>query len=305
MGRIDEALRRSNLDAGQVTGAVSPAPAPAPWGFEQVEEDGTAGYEQGPAGSPPAAAAAGRPVQRGNGKPTRWSGFDPGATERLVVSPDAGSLLVEQFRTLAGTLHRAQLEHNVKSLIVTSASPGDGKSYVSVNLALTLSSSYRRRVLLLDADLRRPSLHQLFRIRNSRGLSEALAATSDEKLSTVQISETLTLVPAGQPEADPLGGLSSGRMKRIVADATAQFDWVVVDSPPVGVLADAHLVAETVDASLLVVRAGATRFEDVEAAADSLGHDHILGIILNAVDPADIRGQGYYQHYYGHDSTKG
>ena len=103
-------------------------------------------------------------------------------------------------------------------------------------------------MLLLDADLRRPSLHALFQVRNSRGLSEALAATSDEKLTTVQISETLTLVPAGQPDADPLGGLSSGRMKRIVADAAAQFDWVIVDSPPVGVLADAHLVAETVDA---------------------------------------------------------
>lgn len=305
MGRIDEALRRSNLDAGQVTGAVSPAPAPAPWGFEQFEEDGTAASEIGRAGSPSAEVAAVAPAQRGNGKPTRWSGFDPGATERLVVSPDAGPLLVEQFRTIAGTLHRAQLEHGVKSLIVTSASPGDGKSYVSVNLALTLSASYKRRVLLLDADLRRPTLHQLFRIRNNRGLSEALAAASDEKLSTVQISETMTLVPAGQPEADPLGGLSSGRMKRIITDAVAEFDWVIVDSPPVGVLADAHLVAETVDASLLVVRAGVTRFEDVEAAADTLGHDHILGIILNAVDPVDIRGQGYYHHYYGHDSKKG
>ncbi len=220
------------------------------------------------------------------------------------MSEGASPLLVEQFRTLAGTLHRAQLEQHFKSLIVTSASPGDGKSYVSVNLALTLSGSYKRRVLLIDADLRRPSLHSLFHVPNSGGLSDALTAKSDEKMATVQISENLTLVPAGRPDTNPLGGLSSGRMKRIVEDAATQFDWVIVDSPPVGVLADAHLVAETVDAAILVVRAGVTRFEDLEAAAEALGQDHVLGIVLNAVEPVEIRGQGYYHHYYGHGSRK-
>ena len=291
MGRIDEALRRSNLDAGQGTGAETQAPGPAPWGFEQQED--------------PAEAEEARAVPGANGRPTRWHGFDAGATERLVVSADASPLLVEQFRTLAGALHRAQAEQHFKSVIVTSPSPGDGKSYLAVNLALTLSSSYRRRVLLMDADLRRPTLDLLFQVRNSRGLSEALTANSDEKLTTVQVSETLTLVPAGQPESDPLGGLSSVRMKRIIADAAAQFDWVIVDSPPVGLLADAHLVSETVDAAILVVRAGTTRFEDVKAAVDSLGRDRIFGIVLNAADPSEIRGRGYYHHYYGRDSSKG
>ena len=221
-----------------------------------------------------------------------------------MVSKSAAPLLVEQFRSLAATLHRAQLEQPLKSVIVTSASPGDGKSYVSVNLALTLSDSYRRRVLLIDADLRRPSLHLMFGIRNVRGLGDALTAKTDEKLATVEISDRLTLLPAGRPDPDPLGGLSSGRMKRIVADAASQFDWVIVDTPPVGVLADAHLVAETVDAAILVVRAGVTRFQDLQAAADSMGQDRILGIVLNAIDPAEIRGQGYYHQYYGSESSK-
>ena len=90
-------------------------------------------------------------------------------------------------------------------------------------------------------------------------------------------------------------------MKRLVADAVSQFDWVIVDSPPVGVLADAHLVSEMVDGAILVVRAGVTRFPDVEAAADTLGHERILGIVLNAVDPVEIRGKGYYNYYYGSD----
>jgi Mrp family chromosome partitioning ATPase len=93
-------------------------------------------------------------------------------------------------------------------------------------------------------------------------------------------------------------------MKRLVADAASQFDWVIVDSPPVGVLADAHLVSESVDGAILVVRAGVTRFPDVEAAAGTLGQERILGIILNAVDPGEIRGKGYYNHYYGSERGK-
>ena len=283
MGRIDKALRRSNVDAGQGTGAETPAAALSPWAVEQQEEPD-------------------RPEPKR--APVRWKGFDEAEAERLVVSTNAGPMLVEQFRSLAATLHRAQLEQPLKSVIVTSPSPGDGKSYVSVNLALTLSDSYRRRVLLIDADLRRPSLHLMFGVPNTWGLGDALTAKTDEKLATVPISETLTLLPAGRPEPNPLGGLSSGRMKRIVAEASSQFDWVIIDSPPVGVLADAHLVAETVDAAILVVRAGVTQFQDLQAAAESMGQDRILGIVLNAIDPAEIRGQGYYHQYYGSESGK-
>ena len=280
MGRIDEALRRSNLDVAQGTGAATPTPDPSPWRVEQREDTEA-------------------PVPGEDGRPARRGGFDAGAMERLVVSKTAGPLFVEQFRSLAATLHRVQLEQHVKSVIVTSASPGDGKSHVAVNLALTLSDSYRWRVLLIDADLRRPSLHLVFRVPNTRGLTEALKAETDELVAAVRISETLTLLPSGRPEPSPLGGLSSGRMKRIVADAASRFDWVIVDSLPVGWLADARLVAETVDAAILVIRAGVTRFPDVEAAADTLGRERILGLVLNAVDPVEIRGEGHYGHYYG------
>jgi capsular exopolysaccharide synthesis family protein len=298
MGRIDEALRRANLDAVQGTGAETPAPASSPWPVEQYE-DRNGPRPEGPAPSEPAAGVpAGRAVPGEGGRPAQWSGFDPKAVERLVASKTAGPLLVEQFRSLAATLLRAQGERPLKSLIITSPSPGDGKSHVAVNLALTLSDSYRRRVLLIDADLRRPTLHQVFRVPNARGLSEALQAKTDEKVAAVQISETLTLLPAGRPEPNPLGGLSSGRMKRIVEDGAARFDWVIVDSPPVGVLADAHLVSETVDAAILVVRAGVTRLKDLEAAADTLGSERILGVVLNAVDHLEIRGEGYYSRYY-------
>jgi len=304
MGRIDEALRRSNLDAAQGTGVEMPTPATSPWRVEQHEErDGPGPYD--PAASEPVAGArADRPVPGEDGRPARWGGFDADVIERLVVSKTAGPLLVEQFRSLAATLHRAQSERHLKSVTLTSPSPGDGKTHVAVNLALTLSDSYRRRVLLIDADLRRPSLHVMFRVPNTRGLSDALKAEADEPVAAVRISETLTLLPAGRPERSPLGGLSSGRMKRIVADGVFRFDWVIVDSPPVGVLADARLVAETVDAVILVIRAGVTRFQDLEAAAAAMGHERILGLVFNAVDPVEIRGRGDYSHYYGSEPRR-
>lgn len=286
MGSIDDALRRSHVDVGRAAGGPAPAPESAPWQFDPGE------------GGEPACPAERDPEPGADGQPARWDAYDARAIERLVVSGTAGPLLVEQFRSLAAALIEAQHEHPLKSVIVTSASPGDGKSHVALNLALTLSESYRRRVLLIDADLRRPSLHLVFGLSNTRGLTAALKAAADEKVAAVAITETLTLLPAGRPESNPLGGLSSDRMKRIVAAAAARFEWVIVDSPPVGLLADARLVSETVDAAILVVRAGVTRFSDMEAAADTIGRERILGLVLNAVEPDEIRGQGYYRDYY-------
>ena len=304
MGRIDEAMSRANLDAGRGTGAEAPVPVPSPWPVEQPA-DGSAPGPEGPVpGAPAAAADRGRMAPAESGRPARWGGFDPDALERLVASKTAPSALVEQFRSLAAALHRAQAEQHLKSVLVTSATPGDGKSHVSVNLALTLSDSYERRVLLIDADLRQPVLHRVFCVPNARGLADALNGKSGEPPSLVKISETLTLLPAGGAGASPLSGLSSDRMKHLIAEAASHFDWVILDSPPAGVLADARLMSETVDAALLVVRAGVTRFEDLEAAADRLGHDRIIGLVLNAIDPAEISGQHYYDHHYGGSSQK-
>jgi protein-tyrosine kinase len=300
MGRIDEALRRSNLDAAQGTGAEAAAPATSPWQVG-LNEDGDAPGPEAPfAGVQEITDPVGSPAPAEEPRPASWAGVDDEAVKRLVIAKAADPLVIEQYRHLATTLLRAQGERELKTLIVTSASPGDGKSHVAVNLALTLSESFRRQVLLVDADLRRPMLHLLFGVSNRRGLSDALTDRQEHKVATVPINDTLTLVPAGRPQANPLGGLSSDRLKRIVADASSRFDWVIVDSPPVGVLADAHLVSESVDAAILVVRAGVTQFPDLEAAADTLGRERILGVVLNAVDPIEIRGEAYYySHYYG------
>ena len=304
MGRIDEAMNRSKLDAGHGTGAAAPAPAPPPWEVEPPDgRERSVAVADSPAGAAIRDHAA-RPAPRQGGRAVPVGRLDTPAAERLVVSPAAGPLLVEQFRVLAATLLRARGERALRSVLVTSPAPGDGKSHVAVNLALTLSTSYHRTVLLIDADLRRPTLHLMFDVANTGGLTEALKPGNNGHVASVQIADSLTLLPAGGPDASPLSGLSSDRLKHLIAEAVSRFDWVVVDSPPVGLLADADLVSEAVDGAILVVRAGVTPYPDVEAAADTLGHDRILGIVLNAVDPMEVRGEGYYSHYYGEQRAK-
>lgn len=292
MGHIDDALRLSKVDVGE---GLSAPEQPAEFEFREEVLRLPARVATPCRRARPSSCET-ELVPGALRQPGELADLDLADGWGLVVSRSAPPLLVEQFRSLAATLVKEQAAHGIKSVIVTSASPGDGKSYVALNLSLTLSESYRRRVLLIDADLRRPTLHQTFRVRNATGLNEALAAINDE-LSLARLTDTLALLPAGQPEPNPLGGLSSPRMKQLVDDASARFDWVVVDTPPVGVLADARLVAESVDAALLVVRAGATRVADLQAAAETLGPDRILGIVFNAVRPLDIRSQGYYGYY--------
>jgi len=303
MGRVDDAQRLASQQ-GRAAAPAQAAPEPAPWAF---------GDDARAPSSAPGAPSAAEPREepRGHrampeqaGEKTPLQQLDPETAERFVVSARGSEMLVEQFRVLAATLHHAQAAQTLKTVMVTSAVVGDGKSLVATNLALTLSESYRRQVLLVDADLRRPSLHRLFRVLGTTGLNEGLKAESDEKLALVRISETLTLLPAGRPSADPMAGLSSARMRHIIDEAAARFDWVILDTPPVGVLADASVLSGMVDGAILVVKSGVTPFPQVEAAVAALGRDHILGVLLNAVDPADIHDKGYYYHYYGPDGDE-
>jgi capsular exopolysaccharide synthesis family protein len=230
--------------------------------------------------------------------------FRPEATGKVVVMPDVPAAAVEQYRRLAASLHHAQAERNAKVLMITSASPGEGKTLTAANLALTLSESYRRNVLLIDADLRRPSLHHIFEVPSVLGLSDALKSDSDQKLSVIQVSANLTLLPAGRPDSDPMSGLTSDRMRRIVQDAAARFDWVIIDTPPVGFLSDANLLVAMVDAALFVVRAGKSPYRLIQRALDAIGREAVLGVVLNAIDE-NVDDAGYYYYgYYGSEPGK-
>jgi capsular exopolysaccharide synthesis family protein len=209
---------------------------------------------------------------------------NPAWRERLTISSGADPLLVHQFHRLAAILLRAQRTRRLKSVMITSAAPHDGKTLTSLNLALVLSGPYRLRVLLIEGDLRRPAIAAAANLPPGDGLSEALKASDDQKVPLVQLTDMLTLLPAGRPDPDPLSGLTSPRMRRLLQEASEQFDWVILDTPPLGPTADAGLLCPLVDAAVLVIRAGGTPYRAVQTAIETLGQERILGVVLNAVD---------------------
>jgi protein-tyrosine kinase len=217
---------------------------------------------------------------------------------KIVLSPAAPPGSVEQYRRLAATLHHAQTQTGLKIVMVASAMPGEGKTLTATNLALTLSESYRRKVLIIDADLRRPTMHQIFDIPNIAGLNEAL--TSFKALpSAFELSPRLTLLPAGRPNPDPIGILTSPAMRELVKNAGNGFDWVIVDTPPVGLLTDANLLARMVDAVIMVVAVGKVPYKIVQRAADALGRDRIMGVVLNRAVGSPFGDSYKYEGYYG------
>ena len=219
--------------------------------------------------------------------------------EKLVTSAKAEQSTVEQYRKLAATLHHAQADRELKVVMVSSAVSGDGKTLTATNLALTLSESYRRRVLLIDADLRRPSVHKVFQLKNETGLTDSLTALTERRLPVIHATSNLSLLLAGRPDSDPMSGLTSGRMRRLIAEAAANFDWVIIDTPPLVLLPDANLLAAMVDAAILVIGAGKTPYKLITRAIEAVGRSRILGVVLNRVDQTYVAGG--YGYAYGYN----
>lgn len=219
--------------------------------------------------------------------------------DKTVLSPNILMASAEQYRKLAAVLHYAQLERGVKVLMVASALPAEGKTLTAANLALTLSGSYHRQVLLVDADLRRPMLHTVFQVAHPSGSSDACSAGRERELVRLNLCPRLTLLTAARPVPGPIEVITSDRMRRSIREARTRFDWVVIDSPPVGALLEANLLTALVDAIILVVAAEKTPYRAVTRAIEALGRERISGVVLNRVDDKLAAG------YACHDGTEG
>jgi protein-tyrosine kinase len=238
-----------------------------------------------------AAVKRSRPIEPA-GETDLW----PSIAEKLLASPGFPPVAREQYNKMGAMLHQAQLERSVKVVMLTSALSGEGKSLTAANLALILSESQRRRVLLVDADLRRPSLHELFGVAKVPGLGDSLA--SDGPLPLIQISSCLSLLTAGSA-ADPTNALTSDRMRVFVDEARGRFDWILLDVPPVGLLSDARVLALLADMTLLIALAGKTPYDAIRSAAEAVGPERLAGVILNRVADAELPQSRYRDYYDG------
>jgi protein-tyrosine kinase len=226
--------------------------------------------------------------------------FAEAVEQKLVIDPRSRAAAVEQYRRLAAALHHSQKQFGTKVVMVASAVNAEGKSLSICNVALTLSESYRRRVLLVDGDLRHPGLHEIFQLPVTSGLGEALRADVARPLPLFDVTPNLVVLPAGRPDPDPLGGLASERMSQIFDEASADFDWVMVDTPPASLVPDAKHLAAFADAIVLVVRAGRSPCVLVQQTIEALGPEKVVGVLLNGAEAASTRQQnGYYGYGYG------
>jgi protein-tyrosine kinase len=213
---------------------------------------------------------------------------------KLVVGDQTDSAVVEQYRHLAAVLHHAQKASGVRSVMVTSAVASEGKTLTATNLALTLSESYQKRVLLVDADLRRPRMREMFALPAGEGLTDTLTTPPEGRLPVHQVTPHLWVLAAGRVVPDPMSMLASPAMKQLLDDARDSFDWVVVDTPPIAILPDANLLAAMIDTALLVVSAESTPYPMVQRAAQAIGQNRILGVVLNRAENVGVPAYNYY-----------
>ena len=226
----------------------------------------------------------------------------PGLQTKTVADDEMAPEAREQYRRLAAALHQAQRTTGFKVAMVASAVAGEGKSLTAANIALTLSRSYRRSVLLVDADLRRPSQHNLFQVQGTPGLTEGLSSLEEPHLPLHKVSDRLTVLPAGRPTSDPIGALTSERMRRLLDEAREVFDWIIIDTPPVGLMTDAALLTAMADGVVLVVKAGSTPYDLVQRAVEAIGRERIVGTVLNQAKEQQHSSRYEYYRYYG-DTT--
>jgi capsular exopolysaccharide synthesis family protein len=221
-----------------------------------------------------------------------------GIAEQLVSLVAPGSVAADQYRTLRYSIESLRKESGLHVIAVTSPTPGDGKTVTTLNLAGSLAQADGARVLVIDADLRKPSVARYLALDGLRspGLSDALRDPRYELHQIVRHLKgfNLWVAPAGPPELSPYELLSSTRFDALLREARREFDCVLVDTPPAVMLPDCRLIARAVDGFVMIVAAHKTPRKLVAEALTELTAAKILGVVFNADDNPTSSYYGYY-----------
>jgi capsular exopolysaccharide synthesis family protein len=250
------------------------------------------------AAAPPRRRIERAPLREARPLPEALREVAPGAFDPLLVAALAPhSLAAEQYRTLRTRIVMLEEGRARRVLLMTSPAKGDGKSITAANLALTMAQEFNRKVVLVDADLRQPTVHALLGIPQEPGVVDVLGERAALEDALVQLPDVrLAVVPAGLPPEQPAELLGSAGMRRLLEALRSRFDRVIVDVPPVIPLADVGVVAPQCDGVLLVVRAGATSKPLIERALGTFDAERVLGIVLNESGGAEP-DYGYEYNY--------
>ena len=216
---------------------------------------------------------------------------------RLIVSEEPKSVISEQFRTIRMNLKFSLVDKELRTLVVTSATPSSGKSTISVNLAATIASE-DKKVLLVDADLRKPKDHKIFKVRNHSGLTSLLTNRHAKLESMVHQTSIkgLSFMTSGAIPPNPAELLGSNRMAELLEEMKSSYDLIIFDTPPVLAVTDSQVLASETDGVILVIPKGQVKADEVISAKEALEtvKSNILGAVMNRVDPSNNR----YNYYY-------
>ncbi len=269
----------------------------------------------------PSASAKGAPVQT-----DAKDGVDPSEVRDALArscaqtawSPAPAAILLsdnggpwapgrEEFRTLRSRLNLVRKTQHIQTLLVTSALPAEGKTFVAANLAQVMLWQREHHVLLIDGDLRASNLHASLGAPAAPGLSEYLSHDEDE-LAIIKRGRgplsNLFFIPGGTPAPNASELLGNGRLKLLLERLAPAFDWIIIDSPPVIPISDARLLAELCDGVLMVVRAGTTPFNLAQRAYKEFRDSRFLAVVLNHAEKGSAYGYDHYYSYYEKRRTR-
>jgi receptor protein-tyrosine kinase len=309
MSRVHDALRRAE-QSGYKPEELPPL-AEQPQSQEAVPSTaGTGGGNGSGYGAAAAAVAPNGALRNGQAAAPLRANLLPAMLAEVVVTPfqpapeshlldlnNSHETPAEEFRTLRTRLNHLQTVQPLHTIVVTSPSPAEGKTFTAVNLALAESHLAESSVLLGDFDLRRPMVHNLFQVERAPGLSDYLTGrcTFPQALRKIE-GMNLYILPAGTPVKNPLELLNTRQAKALFDELPRCFNWSIFDTPPLLFSADANLLATLADGAVLVVKIGSTTFDNVTRAIQSLCENNVLGIVANGARASELYSK--YTYYY-------
>ena len=311
MSRIFDALQRSGTEESGVEypDMMSVATAvfetqhekanPDPLAVEETLPETTLVPEQAEP-VPPSQIATEEPANRYPAFPSLEVSVSPDS--RLVCFTQPESLAAEKFRFLGVRLRQIRQARSLKKVLVTSSIPEEGKSLISANLAGVLARR-RERVLLIEGDMRRPTLASQLGLERLAGLAEWLQSGLDTASNIYSLGGPgFWIMPAGDPPANPIELMQSGRLSKLMSQLITLFDWIIVDSPPLLPLADTTVWSRLTDGTLLIAREGKTEKKALERGLETIKKSDLLGVVLNGCTNSDH--DNYYYHRYSPPAAK-
>jgi capsular exopolysaccharide synthesis family protein len=298
MSRIHEALKKAEQERG---GTVQVETAALPNGPVKAEPSREYRASAGAANAPSRTSAIAAPAANSlqfDDLVSRCAHphWHPDPNENVFLNPDLSSHAAEQFRTLRSRLYQLGSHQHLRTMLITSSIPAEGKTFMANNLAQAIAQQPDCHVLMIDADLRCSRLHVPLGAPSSPGLTDYLRGEADE-IAIIQHGQegNLCFIPGGREVTDASELLSNGRLKMLLDSVTPAFDWVIIDSPPILPVADSIGLADLCEGVLLVVRSGSTPTAAAQRTCQELQKKNVVGVVLNAVSEEHT-----YSSYYGH-----